>query len=70
VDALGFGLLAILAAMVFGQALGFSFVPYDDPVMVTGNGYVRGGEAELCFLDGKNSLPAIPASGNACGYGT
>jgi len=43
VDGLGLGLLAILAALVFGQTLGFAFVPYDDPVMVTANGYVRGG---------------------------
>lgn len=43
VDGMGLGLLALLAALVFGQVIGFSFVPYDDPAMVTGNGYVREG---------------------------
>lgn len=42
-DGLAVSLLVILAALVFAQTLGFSFVPYDDPVMVTGNGYVRDG---------------------------
>lgn len=42
-DGLAIGFLAVLVALVFGQTLWFGFVPYDDPVMVTGNGYVRDG---------------------------
>lgn len=42
-DAIAVGTLALLAGLVFGQTLAFDFVPYDDPAMVTGNGYVRHG---------------------------
>jgi Tfp pilus assembly protein PilF len=36
-------LLAVAVGVVFGRTLGFSFVPYDDPAYITGNGYVAGG---------------------------
>ncbi len=42
-DGLPLFLLLVLGALVFGQVLSFDFVPYDDPVMVTGNGYVKDG---------------------------
>lgn len=36
-------MLLVLGIFVFAQVLSFDFVPYDDPVMVTGNGYVKDG---------------------------
>lgn len=38
-----FGLIAVVVAVVFGQTIGFQFVPYDDPAYITGNSYVTGG---------------------------
>lgn len=36
-------LLAVAIALVYGQTLGFAFVPYDDPAYITGNTYVASG---------------------------
>jgi tetratricopeptide (TPR) repeat protein len=38
-----FVLIALAVGLVFGQTLGFAFVPYDDPAYILGNEYVARG---------------------------
>ncbi len=40
---LSFAILLAAVAVIYGQTLWFDFVPYDDPAIVTGNGYVAPG---------------------------
>lgn len=42
-NVLPFALILAAVAAIYGQTLWFDFVPYDDPAIITGNGYVAPG---------------------------
>ena len=56
---IGLGLVLIgVVVLIYGRTAGFGFVPYDDPAIVTGNGYVNEGVTKegvlwaLAYVDG------------------
>ena len=58
---LGF-LLVVIVLLIYGRTAGFGFVPYDDPAIVTGNGYVNQGVTKegvlwaLAYVDGGRTM--------------